>query len=62
VQFAATARASLLSEIDPHLLAGQVRRHARPIELRLGLGRLGGCRRQSGFNPCYIAAEVLKAR
>jgi hypothetical protein len=60
VQFAAAAGAGLLSDIDPHFLARQVRRHARPIDLRLGLSRLGGCRRQRGFDPRDIAAEVLK--
>jgi len=33
VQFAAAAGTGPLSEIDPHLLAGQMRRHAGPIDL-----------------------------
>jgi len=60
VQLAATAGAGLLCKIDPHLLARQVCRHTRPIDLRLGLGRLDEGRRQCGFDPCDVAAEVLK--
>jgi hypothetical protein len=61
VQLAAAAGAGLLGNVYAHLLARQVRRHARPIDLRFGLGRLGGCRRQRGFDARNIAAEVFEA-
>ena len=62
MQRATAARAGLLSEIDPHLLAGQVRRDAGPLGLQLrGTWRFGCYRRQRGFDPRNIGTEVFEA-
>jgi hypothetical protein len=51
-QLAAAAGARLLLDIEPHLLAGQMSRHARPLDEQPAAWRLGCCRRSgSGLSP-----------
>src|SRR5712671_7154902 len=62
VQRAATAGAGLMLDIEPDVLAGEVRRQARPLVsgprcISLGLGK-----RKAGFDTGKIGVEVLEAK
>ncbi len=61
MQRAAAAGAGLVLDIEPDVLAGQVRRQARPLALRLGRRRSCGRKRKLGFDPCEIDVEVFEA-
>jgi hypothetical protein len=43
VQLAAAARAGLVFEIESHVFAGQISRHAWPVDQQPGAWRLGCC-------------------
>jgi hypothetical protein len=60
MQLAAAAGARLVPDIELHLLAGQMGRHALPVDEEPAAGRLGCCQRQGGFDPTDVGAEVLK--
>src|SRR5216683_3508492 len=59
MQFAAAAGARLMLEIEPHVLAGQMRRQAWPLGSH---SRCLGCRRwKRGFDPRDVGVEVVEA-
>ncbi len=60
MQLAAAAGAGLVLDIELHLLARQMGRHARPVNKEPAAGRLGCCQRQGDFDPTDIGAEILK--
>jgi len=60
MQLAAAAGAGLVLDIELHLLARQIGRHARPVNKEPAAGRLGCCQRQGDFDPTDIGAEILK--
>lgn len=60
MQLAAAAGAGMVLDIELHLFAGQMGRHARPDTEEPAAGRLGCCQRQGGFDPTDIGAEILK--
>jgi len=62
VQRAATAGAGLMLDIEPDVLAGQVRRQARPIVLGVGCTGLSLGKRKVGFDARNIGVEVLEAK
>jgi hypothetical protein len=61
MQLAAAAGASLMLGIEPHVLAGQVRRQAWSIRLRSARARLAPFGWKRGFRPRDIGLEVFKA-
>ena len=61
VQRAAAAGAGLMLDIEPHVLARQMRRQARPIVWRLRRAASWPLKRKPGFDPRKIGVEVFEA-
>lgn len=60
VQRAAAAGAGLVLDIEPHLFARQVRRHAWPLALSLRRLGLGGRNRKAGFDARKIGVDIFE--
>jgi hypothetical protein len=62
VQRAATARAGLMLDIEPDVLAGEMRRQVRRLVSGFGCISLGLRKRKAGFDAGKIGIEVLEAK